>query len=179
MKKLALIAALGALTLGSTTTAGAAGKQRVVVDRFSDTYADSVDCAEFGPYQFEVLFSGRQRVEVTDVVGADGTLLQTVLNIGISETDANSVTGEGMLLKGAVHEVWDYASNTRTINGKVWLGTAPGEGKSFQDTGRITMTLDDSEPLFVAGPHEVFFGGGLDSMVCAELADVSREVPNG
>jgi hypothetical protein len=170
MKKLALIAALGALALGSPATAGAAGKQRVVVDRFSSSYEDSADCAEVGPYQFEVLFAGRQRIEVTDVIGADGTLLQTVLNIGISETDVNSVTGESVLLKGAIHEVWDYAANTRTIYGKVWLGIAPGEGKAFQDTGLIRMTLDTHEPLSVAGPHEVFFGGGLDEMVCARLA---------
>ena len=170
MKKLALIAALGALALGSPATAGAAGKQRVVVDRFTETYEDSVDCADVGPYQFEVLFAGRERIEVTDVIGTDGTLLQTVFNIGISETDVNSVTGESVLLKGAVHEVWDYAANTRTLYGKVWLGITPGDGKAFQDTGLIRMTLDTHEPLSVAGPHEVFFGGGLDEMVCARIA---------
>ena len=169
MKKLALIAALGALALGTPATAGANGKQRIVVDRFTEPYEDSVDCAELGPYEFEVQFAGSQRVAVTDVVGADGTLLQTVFSIGLSETDVNSVTGETILLKGAVHEVWDYASNTRTISGKVWLATAPGEGKAFQDTGRITMTLDTGEPLFIAGPHDVF-AGDLDEMVCARLA---------
>jgi hypothetical protein len=31
------------------------------------------------------------------------------------------------------------------------------------------MTLDTHEPLFVAGPHEVFFGG-IDPLTCAALA---------
>ena len=169
MKKLALLTTLGALALGPAATAVAAGKQRVVVDRFTEPYEFAADCSEFGPYEFEILVSGRQRVEVTDVLATDGTLLQTVLRIGLTETDANSVTGETMTLKGAIHEVWDYAANTRTINGKVWSGHGE-DGTVFLDAGRITMTLDTHEPLFVAGPHDVFFGGGIDPMACAALA---------
>ena len=32
------------------------------------------------------------------------------------------------------------------------------------------MTLDTHEPLFVAGPYEAFFAGGIDYPVCAALA---------
>jgi hypothetical protein len=158
-----------ALLLASGTTAGAAAKHRDVVDRFSEPYAFAVDCGEFGPYAFENLVAGRQRVQVTEVTADDGTLLQTVFHIGFSETDTNSVTGKSVDLKGAEHEVWDYATNTRTLSGKVFLGTEAG-GAWVQDTGRITMTLDTSEPLFVAGPHEAFFAGGVDPLVCARLA---------
>jgi hypothetical protein len=38
-----------------------------------------------------------------------------------------------------------------------------------QDTGKISMTLDTFEAFFVAGPHEAFFSGGIDPVVCAAL----------
>ena len=31
------------------------------------------------------------------------------------------------------------------------------------------MTLDTYEAFFVAGPHEAFFSGGIDPVVCAAL----------
>ena len=40
----------------------------------------------------------------------------------------------------------------------------------IHDVGRITMTLDTHEVLFLAGPHSVFFSGGIDPVVCARLA---------
>jgi len=163
------IAVLGALALAAQ--AGASnGKTREVVDRFASDYADSVDCSEFGTFDFDNEFGGRQKVSVTDVYGDDGTLLQTVLHIHLDETERNSKTGHTLALNGTVHEVWDYASNTRTISGAVWIGHVPGGGTFVQDTGRITMTLDTREPLFVAGPHEAFFAGGIDYPVCAALA---------
>jgi hypothetical protein len=35
----------------------------------------------------------------------------------------SSDTGASVTLKGAIHEVWDYGANTRTISGKVWGAT--------------------------------------------------------
>ena len=162
-------ALLGALVLAAS--AGASnGKTRVVVDRSTSGYADSVDCSEFGPYDFENHFGGTQRVSVTDVYGDDGTLLQTVFHIQLDETETNSKTGATLPLKGRLHEVWDYASNTRTLTGIVYMGNVPGGGTYTQDTGRITMTRDTREVLFLAGPHEAFFAGGIDYPVCAALA---------
>ncbi len=60
--------------------------------------------------------------------------------------------------------------HTRTITGKVWSATVPGEGAVIHDVGRITMTLDTHEVLFLAGPQSVFFSGGIDPVVCARLA---------
>ena len=79
------------------------------------------------------------------------------------------MTGASIAVKGTAYEVWDYASNTRTVSGRVWDGH--DGGKLFFDAGRITMTLDTQEPLFLAGPHDdVFFAGGMDPVVCAALA---------
>ncbi len=164
----AVVVALCALA--ATAPAHAEGKQRVVVERFSQPYEFAVPCGDFGPYAFDNLVSGTEHVQVTEVSAADGTLLQVVFNIQFSETDTSSESGAVITLKGAVHEVWDFASNTRTLNGKVFLATRRGEGVVIQDTGRITMTLDTREALFVAGPHAVFFSGGIDAVVCADFA---------
>ena len=167
----ALALALTALTVLTTTgVAGASsGKQRVVVDAFVDHYAFTVGCAPFGPYAFSVEVAGDARIRVTDVLARDGSLLQSVLHIQASETNTNSVSGKSLQLHGAIQEVWDYASNTRTVSGAIFVGTGAG-GTWVQDTGRITMTLDTRIAQFVAGPHEAFFGGGIDPVACAALA---------
>ncbi len=170
MRRLISVVAAATCVLASAAPAQAEGKQRVVDDRFSGPYEFSVPCGDLAPYDFDILVSGRQHVQVTEVLAADGTLLQLVLNIQFSETNRNSVTGKSLTLKGAVHEVWDFASNTRTLSGKVFVGTKQGGGTWVQDTGRITITLDTREVRFLAGPHEAFFAGGIDPVVCAELA---------
>ena len=164
------MAAAAVAVLGSSATAQGAMKERVVVERFTDSFAFSIDCAEFGPYAFENQVSGTQRIRVVEVLDQDGELLQTVFHIAIRETETNSVTGKSLRLSGTVREVWDYASNTRTLSGKVWLGNEPGQGTYVHDSGRITMTLDTRVASFLAGPKEAFFGGGIDVPVCAALA---------
>lgn len=164
----AVVVALSALA--ATAPAHAEGKQRVVVERFTQSYEFAIPCGDFGPYAFDNLVSGTEHVQVTEVSAADGTLLQVVFNMQLSETDTNGETGAALTLKGAVHEVWDFASNTRTMSGKVYLSTKSGAGIVIQETGRIVMTLDTREALFVAGPHKAFFAGGIDPAVCAELA---------
>ncbi|HVL96816.1 MAG TPA: hypothetical protein VM266_13235 [Solirubrobacteraceae bacterium] len=168
MRKLLGIATLaGTLLIAGPAHAG--GKERVVVDRFTDRYEFAIDCADFGAYEFENLVSGVQRVRVVEVSDKEGRLLQTVFHSTLRETNTNSVTGDSIALSGAVHEVWDYAADTRTLNGKVWMGQRPGDGVLFQDTGRITMTLGTRDATFIAGPHDVF-ENGLDPLVCAALA---------
>ena len=164
-----IAAAVLAASLIVAAPAGAARTERVVVDRFSDTYDLAIDCGEFGPYEFDNLVSGRERVRVTEV-SADGELLKTIFSITLHETDTNSATGKVLPLHGTIHEVWDYAANTRTMDGVVWMGNAPGEGAVVQETGRIVMTLDTHEAFFVAGPHPAFFNGGIDPAVCGYLA---------
>jgi len=170
-RAVAAAAVAGTLALGGS--AQAAGTKRVVVDRGVVPYEFDIDCAEFGPYSFENQVKGQQRQQVTEVFAADGTLLQTVVKTGFTETDTNSESGGSLNLTSAYHEVLDYAKNTRTLSGKVALGTRPGGGGTYiQETGRIVMALDTYEPLFVAGPHDAFFAGGIDFPVCDALAGV-------
>jgi hypothetical protein len=166
-----LVAAMGlAAVLVPAGVASANGKERVLVESFTESYAFAVDCGDFGPYAFENEVGGSARVRVTDILDRESGLLQTVFHIVLRETDTNSVSGKSLPLHGAVHEVWDYASNTRTLSGAVFVGTERGGGTYVQDTGRITMTLDTRVAQFVAGPHEAFFAGGVDPVVCAALA---------
>ena len=116
------IAATAACTLGLAASAQAAGTQRVVVDRFTGQFEFSVDCSDFGPYNFSNLVAGRQKMTVTEVRDGSGELLQTVFHINVQETETNSETGASLPLKTAIHEIWDYTTNTRTVNGKVFLG---------------------------------------------------------
>jgi hypothetical protein len=170
----ALIIALTAVALlAATGVAGASnGKQRVVVERLVEEYSFvAVDCGDFGPYAFSIEVEGRLRVSVVDVLADDGSLLQTVFHFVLDETDTNSVSGKNLPLHGVKNEVWDYGSNTVTGTGGVYIGTEPGQGTYVQDTGRIVMTLDTRIAQFVAGPHEAFFGGGIEAVLCAALAD--------
>lgn len=169
LKTMAAAAAIGTFALAGS--ADAAGTKRVVVERSVQAYDFKVDCGEFGPYGFDNIVKGTQRAQVTDVVAGDGTVLQTVIHLTFIETDTNSVTGTSLGLKAAVREVLDYSANTRTMTGKVALGTRPGGGTYIQETGRIVMTLDTYEASFVAGPHDAFFAGGIDPAVCAALAE--------
>jgi hypothetical protein len=163
-------AAIAASLILAGPAAASSRTERVVVDRFTDHYDLAVDCSEFGPYSFENLVTGREHVRVIEVSDTrSGELLQTIFHIQLKEDDVNSVTGKVLPLHGSVHEVWDYAENTRTMDGVVWMGNAPGEGNPVQETGRIVMTLDTHEAFFVAGPHPAFFSGGIDPAVCGWL----------
>jgi hypothetical protein len=158
--------------LGVAVPAQAAQKHREVVERIDEDGGFTVDCSEFGPYDFDNVVAGHQTLTITEVSDRNGGLLQTVFHTRIKETDTNSVTGGSLRLTTALHEVWDYTDNTRTLTGKVFLGTQRADGTYVHETGRIVMDLDTREASFVAGPHDAFFEGGVDYPVCRALAGV-------
>ena len=158
------VVALVTAGLAATGVASAANGKDRIRETFGGPYTLSVACGGF-----DVLVEGTERVSVTDVFDAEGTLVQTDLHVSFDEVNTNSVTDRVMSLNGTVHVRFDYAADTRTLTGIVFMGKT-ADGKVFQDTGRIVITLDTSEALFVAGPHDVFFGGGIDAMGCAALA---------
>lgn len=171
MRKIWIAVAASALcALGTAPAADAAGKQRIVVENRSESYEFAIDCRPFGPYDFDILVSGRELITVTDVLTADGSLLQTVVHYRFVEQGSNSETGYTVPLRRSVREVWNWGEGTRTISGAVYIGTQRGGGTYVKDVGRITLTIDTDEPVSVAGPHEAFFGGGIDRIQCAALA---------
>jgi hypothetical protein len=172
MRKLFTPIVAGVVALGLAAPSQAAQKHREVVERIDEDGGFSIDCGEFGPYDFDNIVAGHQWVTITEVRDGEGTLLQTVFHTGIKETDTNSVTGGSLPLTTAIREVWDYEDNTRTQTGKVFLGTEGQGGTYVHETGKIVMTLDTHEAFFVAGPHSAFFEGGVDYPVCRALAEV-------
>ena len=164
---LALLTLLVASALVLPAVGGAAAVERIR-ERFGGPYSLAVPCDPYG-HAFDVLVEGDDRGSITDVLDESGTLIREELHISLTEANTNSVTGKTLSLKGHVHIVFDYLANTRTLTGIVFMGRTT-EGKAFQDTGRIVITLDKSVATFVAGPHEVFFGGGIDRMACEALA---------
>lgn len=159
-----------ALTLAPITQAVAAGTERVVVARFHAPYESIVDCSAHGPYDFENAFSGRQRLSVTEVYDAEGTLVRTVLSATFSEIDTNTDSGYSLPLRGGYTQVFDWVAGTMTLTGNVAHGKSPDGGSYLLEVGRLVLTLDAREPVFVAGPHEVLEAGGVNPAICAALA---------
>lgn len=161
----------GVVALGVVAPSQAAQKHREVVERIDEDGGFTVDCGEFGPYEFSNIVAGHQWLTITEVRDGEGTLLQTVFHTRVKETETNSVTGGSLPLTTSIREVWDYEDNTRTIDGKVFMGIKGEGGTYVHETGRIVMTLDTRVASFVAGPHDAFFEGGVDYPVCRALAD--------
>ena len=165
LRRLLPIAALIAAAL-LPASAGAAQRERVLVERVTFPYDGAADCGTFA-----IEFSGVQRFTAWDIY-EDGELVQSVFIQGFKETDTHSVTGATLTLRGQARELWEYDEGTRTISGAVYVGNRPGAGTWVHDSGRITMTLEDRIASFIAGPKEVFFGGGIDAYACGVFAEL-------
>ncbi len=164
-RRLLPLAALTAALL-LPASAGAADRERVLVERVTFPYDGAADCGAFA-----IEFNGVQRFAAWDVY-EDGELVRTVFIQGFKETDTHSVTGATLSLRGQVRELWEYGKGTRTVSGAVYVGNRPGAGTWVHDSGRITMTLEDRIASFIAGPKEVFLGGGLDAYACRAMAEL-------
>ena len=111
-----------AATLLLPASAGAAQRERVLVERVTFPYDGAADCGAFA-----IEFAGVQRFKAWDIFEG-GELVQTVFIQGFKETDTHSVTGATLPLRGQVREVWEYDKGTRTISGAVYMGNRPGAG---------------------------------------------------
>ena len=156
-----------ALALGATVLPAAAGAAEKPVrgetERFSETYSGIVDCGDF---QFE--YAGTGHWAYTPLLDSEGEQVGGILRARLSETETNLSTGESLRLRQSVTDRTDFASDTRTITGVVWIGNEPGAGTYVLDTGRSVLFGPDKEPLFLAGPHEVL-AAGLDPLICEAL----------
>jgi hypothetical protein len=175
MMRLSKMAAHGAvaaaLVAGALAApAHAAGATRAVVADFAEPYAFTVDCSQFGAYAFDIAVEGEQRVKVTTVTDADGTLRQTVIHSSFAETDTNSVTSASLPLAGTMHEVIDHIAGTRTVRGNIARGTQPGAGTYFEESGQIVFAGGVGDVLFAAGRHDAIEFGGVNPALCAALA---------
>lgn len=149
--------------------AGAVGQERQVVVRFQAPFEDTIDCADFGPYDFDDVFSGWQRLSITEVYAGDGTLEQVVLSSTYREMDRNATTGSTLSLRGSYTQTLDFTSGTMTLTGNVGSGRLADGTSLVREIGRLVLSLETREPTFVAGPHEALELGGVSAAVCAAL----------
>lgn len=175
MTRLSKVAGGAALTLalaGAAVAAPAqgAGSTRTVVADFSEPYGFTVDCAAFGDYAFDIEVRGEQRVRVTTVTAADGTLRETVIHSSFQETDTNSISGASLPLAGTMNEVLDELAGTRTVRGDIARGTQPGTGTYFKESGQIVFSGGVGNVAFAAGRHDAIALGGINPSLCAALA---------
>ena len=168
----AMVAAVAALAAClPIAPAHAAGTTRTIVANFTVPYGFTVDCSQLGPYAFEAMVSGEQRVRITEVTGADGALEQTVIHSSFTETDTNSVSQASLPLAGTQNEVIDHDAGTRTVRGNIARGTQPGEGTYFNEAGVVVFDGGVGNVVSAAGRHDAVAFGGINAAVCAALAD--------
>ena len=149
----------------------AAAQERQVVARFTAPFEDTIDCGEYGPYDFDDVFSGWQRLSITEVYAGDGTLEQVVLSSTYREVDRNATTGATLSLRGSYTQTLDFTTGTMTLTGNVGSATLADGTRFVREIGRLVLSLETREPVFVAGPHEALELGGVSAAVCAALDD--------
>ncbi len=118
---------------------------------FSETVAepalDVMSCNGFDAV-IERTFTGR----VTVYFDNQGNPLRVQINVAMTGSVTNSVTGTSLPLRGHIHVVDDFRTGVVTFVGPVFLANDPGRGSVIRDTGRIGFSGDDI--VFQAGPHE-------------------------
>lgn len=163
MPNLTLMTAAAVAALAAAAPAHARAPE---VERWSDAYARSFDCAAYG-HAFVNEFAGTQHLTLTTHFDEAGEPVRVRLHLRFRETDRNAATGESVVLHGSSTETYDLAAGTRTITGSVYQG-ADDQGSYINDSGRVMLDLASGEVLELAGPHEGLFAG-VDALVCAAL----------
>jgi hypothetical protein len=113
----------------------------------TESAVDVMSCNGFDAV-IERTFTGRVIVYFDD----QGNPLRVQINVAMTGSVTNSVTGTSLPLRGHVHLVDDFRTGVVTFMGPVFLANDPGRGIVIQDTGRISFSSD--EIVFQAGPHE-------------------------
>ncbi len=130
-------------------------------------YTINLDCNPYG-FHFSAEADGVETLFIETLTDGEGHATRVVVHDSFQETDSNSVTGKTLRFSGNTTSTYDLGTGTRTVTGRVYLMTDPGEGVVIHDSGRVVFS-DPSVISFVAGPHQALYGD-LDEMVCTVLA---------
>jgi hypothetical protein len=156
----ALVAALaGAAGAGATSPTN---EDPVVIP-----YQFSVDCSPYG-FAFSNMVDGRQTDRVQTFYDSTGTPVRVVDHGGFTETDTNSVTGKTLRFTQNWIQTFDLVAGTRTVVGKAFVMTDPGNGNVIHDTGRVVFDAPE-HPSFESGHHQVLHGD-IDQLACTALS---------
>jgi hypothetical protein len=130
-------------------------------------YEFSVDCSPYG-FAFANNVQGQESLWVETFYNADGNAVKVVVHDGFTETDTNSVTGKTLPFSQVWVNTFDLVAGTRTVVGKAFLMTDPGEGVVILDSGRVVFDAP-FHVSFEAGRHDVLHGD-IDQLACTALA---------
>jgi len=120
-------------------------------------YAFSAPCGAF-----DILVQGQETITQRDFPG------RVVIHDSFRETDTNSLTGLTLRFAGTRTEVFDLAAGTRTVTGRSFQMTRPGEGVVIHDAGRVVFDAP-FHVVFEGGHHEVLHGN-VDALACEAFA---------
>jgi len=159
--RLALVACLTATLSALALTAAASAAQ----DRWTDSfdYSNSAPCATFTN-----LWTGNADERGMTTYDKAGNPVKDIVHQTGTELDWRSDTLASFSVSWSFTIVYDYASDTTTLNGQVDKATSPGVGLLFSDVGKVVFTSDG--PLVIHGPHDVLAGG--NQVYCDALAKI-------
>jgi hypothetical protein len=157
-----------ALAAGLVAAAPAGATPPTREDLGTNPYEFSVDCSPYG-FNFSNIVQGEESLWIETFYDAAGNPIKVVVHDGFTETDTNSVTGKTLPFSQTWINTYDLVTGTRTVVGKEFVMTDPGEGIVIQDTGRNVFDYPH-HVTFDAGIHEVLYGD-IDQLACSALAN--------
>jgi len=158
--------ALAALAITAAATAGTPPtNEKVVVI----PYAFTVDCSPYG-FAFSIIVQGEETDRIQTFYDAGGNPVKVVDHGGFVETDTNSVTGKTLPFSQTWINTFDLAAGTRTVVGKAFMMTEPGQGAVIRDTGRVVFDAPE-HVIFESGPDHQVLHGDIDQLACTALSN--------
>lgn len=160
MRKLAITTAFAVLALTAAATA-AANAPTTTHRAFHLSNPHYLPCPGFW-------VDGEFDIDRTTTTFSDeaGVPIRTVTHIQSRGTLSNPLNGRSLADSADFKVTVDLVSGERTLDGKVNIATAPGEGVVYQAVGRLAFNPDGS--IFEAGQHDD--ADGTFGALCSYLA---------
>jgi hypothetical protein len=118
----------------------------------SDSYTGNASCGSFTNF-----WSGSFTLNGKTMLDKDGNPVKDVVHESGSELNWRSGNTDSFTVYFDYNIVYDYATDTTSINGQPIKVTYPGLGLLFHDVGKIVFGPDG--PVAVHGPHDTFEQG--------------------
>jgi len=157
-----------ALVAGLAATASAlvlASASSAAQDRWTDSfgYDGSAPCDTFTN-----LWTGQAEERGMTTYDKNANPVKDIVHQTGTELDWRSDTLASFSVSWSFTIVYDYATDTTTLNGRVLMATSPGAGVLIQDVGKVIFTPDG--PPVVHGPHDVLASG--NQAYCHALEEI-------
>jgi hypothetical protein len=121
------------------------------------------DSGSYGPFSascdgFTNYYEGSFTVSGKTMFDASGNPIKDVVHQSGSELNWRSGNNDSYTVYFDFNIVYDYATDTTSLNGKVINVTYPGLGLLFHDVGTVVFN-GQGDPLTIHGPHDTIEQG--------------------